>query len=78
MLSRFGHVLSHTSRGEHCTLSLQGYLQLLKSLKWLKRLAVATAAKGLSLYRQGHAQRERKEYGFTRTLVREPKEDLRP
>lgn len=48
MLSRFGHVLSHTSRGEPYTLSYQGYLQLLKSLKWLKLLAVAvTAAKGL-------------------------------
>lgn len=78
MLSRFGHVLSHTSRGEPYTLSYQGYLQLLKSLKWHKLLAVVTAAKGLSLYRQGHARCECTVYGLTRTLVREPKEDLRP
>lgn len=66
-------MLSHTSRVEPCTLSYQGYLQLLSSLKWHKLLAVVTAAKGLSLYRQGHAQRERKEYGLTRTLVLELK-----
>lgn len=65
MLSRLGHVLSLISRGEPCTLSYQGYLQLLESLKWLKLLAVAvTAAKGLSLYRQGHARCERTEYGL--------------